>query len=249
MFTLFMCLVLCADEPAEKKPAAAVNPEPIPVKVREYFERGDVAKTHMLDVMKKKLDELELEIRSIPATSGERKRLIRQRESIEADYRETKVVSIKPWLPRTPRIGDLGHAETSHLDFILDAKTVIGHVGRSELRDDLFGQVRSDYRQVIIRNWNKASPKRGDRIDEEELFRVKAVAGDDQAYIEGLAKYRVSVELERIPRGDVWKWRAQYDKEKKETPAPALDPDEKPAAKPADAKDKNPDNPRRPGSR
>ena len=250
MYTLLLCLVLCADEPIEKKPAVAGMPEPIPIKVREYFERGDADKATMLVAMKKSLDRLQIELKSLPDASAVRKQLIRRRDRIEAEYRDTKSGAIKSWLPRKPLEGDIGQLEIGHLGYVLDGKTVVASVARTRLRSDWDSLVPQDYLSyAAITNWSKANPRRGDRIDETELFRVKKVAKDDQQILEGFTQHRLSIELERIPRGDVWKLRAQYDKEKKEKPAPALDPDEKPAAKPEDAKGKNPDNPRRPRSR
>ncbi len=200
ILTLFTSLVLCADDPAEKKPAAAGNPEPIPVKVREDFERGDDAKAHMLQSMDDQLKEIDIRIKSIPSVST-KSALTAQRSDVAANLRKLKTQAVKPWMPISPEAGDIGHFTDSSTTYVLDGKMIVVEIQQSKdgpVRS--FSSFPTPLAKVLMRGLNNAGYKTGKAIPREELFRVTKIG-----HSESLPKNvgRVDYEAERIPVGTV----------------------------------------------
>ena len=218
MVTFLLLMTLCADQPAK---AVTHDVEPIPQYIRRYFERVDDTWYTAQSELKKKLEEMTVKLQSAPADS--RTDLVRERIQVEKALRGLSINQVRAWMPDNAEVGEIGHLNQGKVHAVLDKRTmaVTVVVGKEDRFEPQFGVKvigggGDKTRNAIIQRWTTAGYVAGKDIPQDEVFRVISTAAD-------LGKLKLAFgngsstegtwELERIPRGDVTKWRAQYDKE------------------------------------
>jgi len=222
MIPLLFLLALNADDPAAAKVEPPAKAEPIPKYVRRYFERCDAAKESMKDGFKKELESLAVRIQSTPAKS--KASLIRQRDQTENSLRELNATHVRAGMPLKAEIGEVGHLRNTKVAAVLDKHTMIVVVGAYGFRTNV----------AIIEGWDTTGYVSGKAIPQDEIFKVTSLFADPKKLKLGLGDTGLGTtwELERIPRGEVMKWREQFNKEKAEAQKKAKEAEAKPEAEP-----------------
>ena len=194
MLFLIIALATCADEPVAK-------PENIPKDVRGYFERCDSVYEENKKRLADSIEQLEVDLNG--ARSSQRVRLSRKLKELKDEQRELKPTKVRAWMPRKPEEGDIGHLEHERVLKILDTKGMIT-------------TWYADHKVILVKGWDTSRFSYRSRIPVEEFFRVTSTNADPERIKFAAPKgERVSgIEVERIPAGDIMKWRVQYDKEK-----------------------------------
>ena len=218
MVTFLLLMTLCADQPAK---AIAHDVEPIPKYVRRYFDRVDDTWYTAQSELKKTLEEMTVKLQSAPADS--RAELLRERVQVEKALRGLSINQVRAWMPDNAEVGEIGHLNQAKVHAVLDKRTmavtvVVGKENRFEPQYGVtvIGGGGNRTRNAIIQRWTTTGYVADKDIPQDEVFRVISTAADlgklKLAFGNG-SSTQGTWELERIPRGDVMKWRAQYDKE------------------------------------
>lgn len=233
MFQLMLLLVVCAGDHPEK-PKADEGAE-IPKHVRRYFERSDRMRETTQSELRKQLEELTVKIKSASADS--RAEFTQQRIQVEKALRGLNTNTVRSWLPADAEVGDIGSLNTGTVRAVFDKRTMAVDfvVGKGDRLEPEFGVIvkgggASITMKAIIQRWSTTGYVAEKQIPEEELFRVISLDPDRTRLKLGFGTdvpKGEAFELERIPRGEVMKWRAQYEKEvtslEKQEKAPNLD--------------------------
>ena len=212
MFTLFLCVALCADEPA------GIQKE-IPQQVREYFERADKVwddqlKSHQ-DRERAFRDALRNEV-------SEAYRPMRRVGLVNAVRSLDEFQKTKPLVPMlgNPVVGDIGYFEEAIVVDVIDTQSVLVHVTSLQFGRDM---------QVVVPGPSTKSLKVGQKIKSRDVWRVTALPSkEDKAY-----------KVEPVKKAELEKYRAQYKAGKKQNATPPAGiKDEKPELDKAPMPDK-----------
>lgn len=218
MLHVMLLIVLCADQPAEAPKSDDTGA--IPKYVRRYFERSDTTKEMTQRELKKQLDELAVKIKS--AQGDSKAELTRQRAQVEKALRSINS-NTRCWLPAGAEVGEIGSLNTGTVRAVFDKRTMAVDfvVGTGDRFEPQFGVIVKGgggnvTMKAIIQRWSTTGYVAEKTIPEDELFRVISTEPDPEKLklaFGGSISSGEALELERIPRGEVMKWRAQYDKE------------------------------------
>jgi hypothetical protein len=188
MYWLILICAVCADP---------VKPEPIPREFQLYFQRADKAEATMTAAVNKKIADLEEAIRSEPSSKLKeplRKKLADARKDL-AELRRAKVFA---YLPGDAAIDDIGVLPRADY-VVLDAERAIAATSVG-----VFILTRTDTKKLkdgalIEETWRVIPPSASIKVALKESKRE-------------LAKYHV---LEPIKKGDLERFRMQYEQQKK----------------------------------
>lgn len=181
----------------------------VPNDVRDYFARAESAKKRILEIMEEDIEKLEIRIKST-ASAKEKATMTARKSAIESEYRKARSMTAKPWLATPPEAGQLGHFERATVVRVIDDKSMLVEMKKARPRQSSFESVVYDsYTLVVVRGIDTSGMTKGKAIPQTELFRVTQTDVDIKP-IDGM---RPRHEVQRIPIGEVNKWRDQIAKE------------------------------------
>ena len=214
MLHLFLCLSLCADEPAAK-PA-----DPIPKNILEYFQRADTARENITKIHQTKISDLEILIRGESRVDRKAK-LRRELNQVENTFGELKRSKVFAYMPKEPAVDDIGVFAVARVQAVMDEHSVLAYVGE-EKQTVIYGGGEP----VLVTGIATKSIKANTWINSVETWRVTAKSTEDKAVLRWLggddneqsfrqAKKRFYI-VEPVKKGEIEKHRAQYEAEKKQ---------------------------------
>lgn len=214
MLHLFLCLSLCADEPAAK-PA-----DPIPKNILEYFQRADTAREAITKIHQTRISDLEILIRG-ESRVNRKANLRRELNQVENSFDELKRSKVFAYMPNEPAVGDIGVFAVARVRAVMDEHSVLAFVGE-EKPTIIYGGGGP----VLFTGIATKSIKANSWMNSVETWRVTAKSTEDKVVLRWLGSddneqsFRNAKKLfyvvEPVKKGEIEKHRAQYEAEKKQ---------------------------------